>query len=31
MPVYVIYLALLGFCAFFLWLGISGFRNRVLS
>ena len=31
MPLYVIYLALLAFCALFLWLGIKGFRSRVLS
>ena len=31
MPLYVIYPALAGFCAFFLWLGIRGFYRRVLS
>jgi ABC-2 type transport system permease protein len=31
MHLYVIYPALLGFCALFLWLGIRGFRRRVLS
>jgi len=31
MPLYVIYVALLGFCALFLWLGIKGFCKRVLS
>jgi ABC-2 type transport system permease protein len=31
MPLYVIYPVLLMFCAIFLWLGITGFRRRVLS
>jgi ABC-2 type transport system permease protein len=31
MPLYVIYPVMAGFCALFLWLGIIGFRNRVLS
>jgi ABC-2 type transport system permease protein len=31
MPLYVIYLVLIGFCALFLWLGIQGFKSRVLS
>jgi ABC-2 type transport system permease protein len=31
MPLYVIYPALSGFCALFLWLGIRGFKRRVLS
>ena len=31
MPLYVIYLVLVGLCALFLWLGIQGFRKRVLS
>jgi ABC-2 type transport system permease protein len=31
MHLYVIYPALLGFTVFFLWLGIRGFRKRVLS
>lgn len=31
MPLYVIYLVLIGFCALFLWLGIKGFKSRVLS
>jgi len=31
MPLFVIYLALAGLCALFLWLGIQGFRKRVLS
>lgn len=31
MPFYVIYPVMLGLCALFLWLGIKGFRNRVLS
>ena len=31
MPLYIIYLVLFGFCALFLWLGIKGFRSRVLS
>jgi ABC-2 type transport system permease protein len=31
MPLYVIYLVLIGFCALFLWQGIKGFKSRVLS
>ncbi len=31
MPLYAIYPVMVGFCALFLWLGIKGFRNRVLS
>jgi ABC-2 type transport system permease protein len=31
MHLYVIYPVLLGFCALFLWLGINGFKRRVLS
>lgn len=31
MPLFVIYLVLIGLCALFLWLGIQGFRKRVLS
>jgi ABC-2 type transport system permease protein len=31
MHLYVVYPALLGFCALFLYLGISGFRKRVLT
>jgi len=31
MHLYVIYPVLAGFCALFLWLGIKGFRQRVLS
>ena len=31
MPLFVIYLVLVGLCALFLWLGIQGFRKRVLS
>jgi ABC-2 type transport system permease protein len=31
MPLFVIYLVLIGLCALFLWLGIKGFRKRVLS
>ena len=31
MPLFVIYLVLTGLCALFLWLGIQGFRKRVLS
>lgn len=31
MPLYVIYPVLLGFCGLFLWLGIEGFKRRVLS
>jgi ABC-2 type transport system permease protein len=31
MQLYVIYPVLVGLCALFLWLGISGFNNRVLS
>jgi ABC-2 type transport system permease protein len=31
MPLYVLYPALIGLCALFLWLGIKGFRRRVLS
>jgi ABC-2 type transport system permease protein len=31
MHLYVIYPVLLGFCGLFLWLGIKGFRQRVLS
>jgi len=31
MPLYVIYLVLIAFCVLFLWVGIKGFRNRVLS
>ena len=31
MPLFVIYPVLSGFCALFLWLGIRGFKRRVLS
>ena len=31
MPLYVLYPVLIGLCALFLWLGIMGFRRRVLS
>ena len=31
MPLFVIYLVLVGLCALFLWLGIQGFRKRVLN
>ena len=31
MPLFAIYLVLTGLCALFLWLGIQGFRKRVLS
>jgi ABC-2 type transport system permease protein len=31
MHLFVIYPVILGFCALFLWLGILGFRRRVLS
>jgi ABC-2 type transport system permease protein len=31
MHLYVIYPVLIGFCAFFLWQGIAGFRKRVVS
>ena len=31
MPLFVIYLVLVCLCALFLWLGIQGFRKRVLS
>jgi ABC-2 type transport system permease protein len=31
MHLYVVYPALLGFCCLFLWTGIKGFRQRVLS
>jgi ABC-2 type transport system permease protein len=31
MHLYVIYPVMVGFCALFLWLGIRGFRNRVLT
>jgi len=31
MPLYVIYPVLVGLCALFLWLGIQGFRKRVLN
>ncbi len=31
MHLYVIYPVLLGFCALFLWLGITGFQKRVVS
>lgn len=31
MPLYVIYIVLIGFCALFLWAGIQGFYRRVLS
>ena len=31
MHLYVVYPVMVGFCALFLWLGIKGFRKRVLS
>ena len=31
MHLYIIYPALIGFCALFLWLGFKGFRKRVLA
>jgi ABC-2 type transport system permease protein len=31
MHLYVVYPVLLGFCSLFLWLGVKGFRQRVLS
>jgi ABC-2 type transport system permease protein len=31
MPLYVIYPVLSGFCALFLWVGVEGFKKRVLS
>ena len=31
MHLYVIYPVILGFCSFFLWQGIKGFRRRVLT
>jgi ABC-2 type transport system permease protein len=31
MPLYVVYPVLSGFCVLFLWLGIRGFKRRVLS
>jgi ABC-2 type transport system permease protein len=31
MPVWVIYTAMIGFTALFIWVGIGGFRRRVLS
>jgi ABC-2 type transport system permease protein len=31
MHLFVVYPVLLGFCGLFLWLGIKGFKNRVLS
>lgn len=31
MPLYVIYPVLIGFSAFFLWVGVRGFKRRVLS
>jgi ABC-2 type transport system permease protein len=31
MHLYIIYPVLIGFCAFFLWLGIRGFKKRVLG
>ena len=31
MPLYVVYPVLIAFCAGFLWIGIKGFLNRVLS
>ena len=30
MHLYIIYPVLIGFCAFFLWLGLRNFRRRVL-
>ena len=31
MPLYIIYPVLIALCAFFLWAGIKGFYNRVLT
>jgi len=31
MPLYAIYLVLIGFCVLFMWLGIKGFKKRVLT
>lgn len=31
MPLYVVYPVIIGFCLLFLWIGINGFRQRVLS
>jgi hypothetical protein len=31
MPLYAIYLVLIGFCFLFMWLGIKGFKKRVLT
>ena len=31
MPIYAIYLALLGFAALFTWVGVKGFEKRVVS
>lgn len=31
MALYIIYPVIIAFCLFFLWVGINGFRRRVLS
>jgi ABC-2 type transport system permease protein len=31
MHLYIVYGGLIGFCVLFLWLGIKGFRRRVLA